>query len=193
MSLFLTDGKRLDRTNEDRGRWGRNVGRNVALSENGDILAVAGRGVLRIYGRLGFNWVWSQLGQDITNLASNGTYSLSISDDGYTIAVGDSGYSQTTVWYWDSEADSWLIKGRNIINGVAGDRSGWSVSLTGDGHTVAVGAPHANIIGSNVGCVRVFSWNRSDPPQLNRTWIQVGNTIAGEYVMMSQVFRFAFR
>ena len=56
------------------------------------------------------------------------------------------------------------------IDGVnPGDRCGFSVSLSSDGTTLAVGSPHSN---GDSGHVRIFSRNGSE-------WTQKGETILG--------------
>ncbi|GAH51687.1 unnamed protein product, partial [marine sediment metagenome] len=57
------------------------------------------------------------------------------------------------------------------------DRSGWSVSLSADGQTVAIGAPYndgtTSYVNSSVGHVRIYRWTGS-------TWQQLGIDIDGE-------------
>lgn len=62
---------------------------------------------------------------------------------------------------------------RYIDGEAAGDWSGNSVSLSGDGSRVAIGAPYNDINGSESGHVRVFEWNGT-------AWIQLGTDIDGE-------------
>ena len=112
-------------------------------------------------------------------------YFVSISSDGNTVAIGspfhdgDSGHVR--VWRWKAAISSWLILGEAIDGVVAsdpkqmgyGDQSGDSVSLSGDGNTVAIAAPDNGDNGSNSGRVRVYRWN-------NTAWDQLGADILGE-------------
>jgi len=51
----------------------------------------------------------------------------------------------------------WLQLGGDIDGEALDDEFGWSVSLSSDGRTVAIGAPRNDVNGSNSGHVRVFS------------------------------------
>jgi hypothetical protein len=54
---------------------------------------------------------------------------------------------------------TWTQVGSDIDGEAANDYSGWSVSLSSDGSTVAVGVPQGSINGGNSGKVEVFSLN----------------------------------
>ena len=58
------------------------------------------------------------------------------------------------------------------IDGITDDNSGWSVSMSGDGTTMAVGAPGNNDNGVAAGQVKLFRWNGS-------TWKQMGQNLNG--------------
>ena len=49
--------------------------------------------------------------------------------------------------------------GADIDGEVENDLSGWSVSLSSDGTTVAIGAPYNDGNGNESGHVRIYSWN----------------------------------
>ena len=65
---------------------------------------------------------------------------MSLSDDGNTLAVGAYGFSssrgRTRVYKWDGSL--WGQIGVSIEGEASGDNSGKSVSLSGDGITLAV-------------------------------------------------------
>lgn len=63
--------------------------------------------------------------------------------------------------------------GQDIQGDQSGDRSGWSVSLSGNGNILAVGAPENDTNGTSSGQVKVYQ-------NQNGSWIQLGNTINGE-------------
>ena len=63
--------------------------------------------------------------------------------------------------------------GTDIDGKAAGDRSGWSVSLSADGTIVAIGAPFHDGSGNDAGHVRVYQ-------NIAGTWTQVGADIDGE-------------
>ncbi len=70
-------------------------------------------------------------------------------------------------------ADDWLQRGSDIDGEAAGDQSGFSVSLSSDGSTVAIGARFTDGNGTDSGQVRVFAWDGSN-------WVQRGSDIDGE-------------
>ena len=84
----------------------------------------------------------------------NATYMLEAHDGGGTLAtsnvVGISAFENSMPGYFKAS------------NTGAADEFGFSVSLSGDGHTMAVGAPYEN---GNAGAVYVFIYNGS-------TWVQ---------------------
>ncbi|KAH8048308.1 8-hydroxy-dADP phosphatase [Aureococcus anophagefferens] len=69
----------------------------------------------------------------------------------------------------------WVQRGDDIDGEAAGDLLGYSVSLSADGTTLAVGAWGNDGAGSNAGHARVFAWHSDD-----ETWVQRGDDIDGE-------------
>ena len=72
---------------------------------------------------------------------------------------GNGGNSGHVRVYRRTDADSklgWMQLGDDIDGEAAGDWSGWSVSLSADGMTVAVGSPFNGDNGDYSGNVRVF-------------------------------------
>jgi len=69
--------------------------------------------------------------------------------------------------------------GVDIDGEAASDRSGYSVSLSSDGKTIAIGALNNDGNGSNSGHVRVFQWNAGDASTPG-AWVQMGVGIDGE-------------
>jgi hypothetical protein len=161
-------------------------GQSVSLSSDGLLLAVGApqndgaagaanaAGSTRVFAWNGTAWV--QRGVDIDGEAAenqSGT-SVSLSDDGSRVAIGapfnagagaDSG--QLRVYGWNGSA--WTPLGADI-DGVAGDRLGRAVALSGDGNTVAGGARDNT---SSTGVVRVYSFDGT-------SWSTKGSAIAGE-------------
>jgi hypothetical protein len=87
------------------------------------------------------------LGQDIDGEAAgdNSGAAVSLSSDGNTIAIGGDGNDgngpssgHVRVYNWNGS--SWSQLGNDIDGEAADDQSGWSVSLSSDGNTVAIGA-----------------------------------------------------
>jgi hypothetical protein len=111
---------------------------------------------------------WAKRGSDIDGEAPHdySGYSVSLSSDGNTVAIGapyndgaGSNAGQLRVYDWNAVSVSWAKRGLDIDGEAAGDLSGYSVSLSSDGNTVAIGAPNNdNGSGSNAGHVRVYTW-----------------------------------
>ena len=120
---------------------------------------------------------WTQQGIDIDGeAAGDGSgYSVATSADGSTVAISapyNSAYAgQVRVYSWDGS--TWIQRGGDIDGEAAGDYSGFSVAMSADGSTVAIGAPYNASNGSNAGQVRVYRWSGS-------TWTQQGIDIDGE-------------
>ncbi|KAH8053105.1 hypothetical protein JL722_9771 [Aureococcus anophagefferens] len=168
-------------------------GISVSLSADGTALAVGavyndGAGSSAGHARV-FAWdsddeTWKQRGDDIDGEAADDRsgYSVSLSADGTTLAVGapyndgaGSSAGHARVFAWDPVDDTWIQRGDDIDGEAAGDESGWSVSLSADGATLAVGASGNDGAGSSAGHARVFAWDSDDD-----TWIQRGDDIDGE-------------
>jgi len=123
---------------------------------------------------------WSQVGTDIDGEATGdfSGNSISLSGDGLTVAIGgryndgsatDSGHVRVYTW----NNTNWIQLGQDIDGEAQDDHFGWSVSLSSDGYTVAVGAPFSDGNGASAGHVRVLSFNET-------SWNQVGQDIIGE-------------
>ena len=162
-------------------------GISVSLSGDGSILAIGGpfndvngsdSGHVRVYVWNGSSW--EQRGDDIDGEAAGdwSGFAVSLSDDGSTLAIGanrndgnvkNSGHVRVYVW----NGSSWEQRGNDIDGEAAGDESGFAVSLSDDGNTVAIGAPLNDGNVKNSGHVRVYDWNGS-------VWEQRGSDINGE-------------
>ena len=69
----------------------------------------------------------------------------------------------------------YAVIGADIDGEAADDWSGYSVSLSSDGTTVAIGAPYNDANGSDSGHVRIYAWNST-----TSAWEQQGADIDGE-------------
>ena len=168
-------------------------GRSVSLSGDGTTVAIgatgndgggSGSGHTRVYRVSG--GVWTQLGSDIDGEAAGDKSgsSVSLSDDGNRVAIGATSNSSAIntaghVRVFDWTGSAWVQAGADIDGESSNDQSGWAVSLSGDGNTLAVSAPYNDDGGANAGHVRIYSWNGSD-------WTQIGpdydGDAAGDYL-----------
>jgi hypothetical protein len=168
-----------------------NMGVSVSLSSNGNTLAVGAMyndgsitnaGHVRVYDLNGL--VWTRRGSDIDGegINDNSGVSVSLSSDGNTLAVGarynDGSFSNAGhVRVHDWNGSSWTKRGFDIDGEAEGDNSGWSVSLSSDGNTLAIGAQLNDGNGINAGHVRIYDWDTTFTP--NR-WRQRGQDINGK-------------
>jgi hypothetical protein len=165
-------------------------GYSVSLSANGYVVAIgavyndgnngASSGHVRVYAWTGTSWV--QRGADIDGEVSSDFSGCSVSlsaDDGSIVAIGainndsngtNSGHVR--VYAYNETSSSWVQRGAEINGEVAGDQSGFSVSLSANGLVLAIGA----LVNSSYrGHVRVYAWN-----SVSLTWIKRLNDIDGE-------------
>jgi len=104
-----------------------------------------------------------QLGADIDGEAADDySSSVSLSSDGTTVAIGaqgndGNGLASGHVRIYEYTSGSWSQLGSDIDGEAAGDNSGYSVSLSSDGTTVAIGAYANDGNGASAGHVRVYS------------------------------------
>ena len=166
---------------------GDQFGYSVALSDNGTILAVGAvrndaggsdAGHVRVFAWTGTDW--TQRGNDVLGSSPGDRFgnSVALSSDGSIVSCGgnqpggnppngnqpndDPGYVR--IYSWSGSA--WQQQGSTLMGFSSNDYFGESVSLSGDGSIIAVGADNGNY-------VVVFRNDGSD-------WVQIGQTIRGE-------------
>jgi len=163
-----------------------NFGHSIAISSDGNLLAVGAResdangvdsGQICV-----FEWsggAWTQLGADIPGEDRYDLFgsSVSLSSEAHRVAVGaifangaagQAGHAR--VYEWSGEA--WMQLGSDIDGDAFEDGLGASVSLSADGSRLAVGAPQLCI--NNVpGYVRTFQWSGSE-------WVPYGEKLEGD-------------
>ena len=163
-------------------------GISVSLSSDGSVVAIGAdynndngeaAGHVRLYAWDGRSW--EQRGTDINGEATGdgSGYSVSLSSDGGVVAIGAPGNDGNDVnaghvrlYSWNDRGD-WEQRGSDIDGEAAGDSSGYSVSLSSDGHVVAIGAPGNDANGNSSGHVRLYAWSDGN-------WLQRGSDIDGE-------------
>jgi beta-xylosidase len=112
---------------------------------------------------------WKQLGNDLDGEAAydESGRSVSLSSDGKTVAIGavlndgtnvlNSGHVR--VYTYSENNMSWKPLGNDLDGEAADDRSGYSVSLSSDGKTVAIGALYNDgTNGTDSGQVRLYQF-----------------------------------
>jgi hypothetical protein len=174
------------------------LGFNVALSGNGNILAAASRDYNEIlaYEFSGNSWI--QRGQDISSGSTYtdqvgwtaiGGYVLgwacALSLDGTTIVAGQGAMNNSTIYYtgrvniyrYNNTTRLWNNIG--TINGLYNRQYfGWHVSISSDGNTIAVGSRYSNGVSNppilyDSGSIIVYKYNGGT------SWTQIGQTIFG--------------
>ena len=157
---------------------GDNFGYSVALSDDGTILAVGAwandaggnnAGHVRVFAWVGTDW--TQRGNDVLGSSPGDRFgdSVSLSTDGSILACGahqgdNDGSGYVRVYHWSGSA--WQQQGSTLTGSSSPNHFGFSVSLSGDGSIIAVGARSGNY-------VLVFQNDRTD-------WVQIGQTIRGK-------------
>jgi hypothetical protein len=178
-------------------------GQSVDITANGTTIICSspvgdGPGYVRVFSLVGGNddldtATWDQIRQDIIGKANDDWFelSVSISEDGKTIAVGaifndgDNGVDLGHVRIYHLEEDGgrrWEQIGQDIDGEAANDWSGWSVSVSAYGMTVAIGYPdnYDNGDAWNVsGQMRVYQIDSQ-----GSSWERLGQVIYGNTRMI---------
>jgi len=158
------------------GNWS-----NVALSSYGNIVALSDSNqgsATKVYEDI--SGVWTQIGQ---NIPMRG-FAVSLSSFGNIVAIGDNmsnnvnGAVAGITRVYEFDMGIWKQKGQSIDGKSVGEQSGFSVSLSSNGNTLAIGAPYKAWQGdadNPSGTVRVYNYSN-----LSGTWNQVGADIDGQ-------------
>ena len=149
----------------------------VALSADGNTLAVGGS----ISDGTGATWVftrsgsaWSQQGPKLVGAGSSQTqsYAVALSADGNTLAMGElhDGNHNGATWVFTRSGSAWSQQGPKLVGtGAVGTANqGWSVALSADGNTLAVGGLQDNGTGATWVFVRSAT-----------LWSQQGSKLVG--------------
>ncbi len=165
----------------------------VSLSSDGSTVAIGAgyndgngtdSGHVRIYSYDSGSSTWTQMGSDIDGESAGdySGYSVSLSSDGSTVAIGagsndgnGNSSGHVRIYSYDSGSSTWTQMGSDIDGESSYDFSGYSVSLSSDGTTVAIGATSNDGNGTYSGHVRIYSYDSG-----SSTWTQMGSDIDGE-------------
>ena len=164
-------------------------GGSVSFSGDGNIIAIGAAsndgvngedsGHVRVYRNVNDQWI--QIGNDIDgeSIFDGFGSTVDISSDGNVISAsainndGVNGIDSGHVRVFRNVNDQWIQIGNDIDGEASGDNSGTSIVISGDGNSLAIGAPLNFGSGGVAGHVRVFR-------NVNDQWLQIGNDIDGE-------------
>eukprot|EP00980_Cylindrotheca_fusiformis_P000320 scaffold77_cov78-Cylindrotheca_fusiformis.AAC.1 len=148
-------------------------GNRVSMSGDGKYLASAPSrinysGIVRFFQKQESNGTWAEmidlrltndfLGLDVS-LSGNGKRVAigAYGDDGAANEAENSG--SVSVYERNGDGPAWSLMGEVIHGESKGDQSGFSVALSKDGNTLAIGAPYNDGNGQTSGHVRVYRWD----------------------------------
>ena len=123
---------------------------------------------------------YSKIGNDIDGISdSQSGTSVSLSNDGTILAIGapfhDNNKGYVRIYKWNET--EWIQLGYDIIGKSNNDEFGLSISISGDGLVVAVGAINNSENPYNRGSIRVYKWMEIET---ELKWTQLGDDINGE-------------
>ncbi len=164
-------------------------GYSVSLSADGQRIAIGAifnnggatnSGHARVYELLGSTW--TQLGGDIEGEAEDDRFgwSISLSSDGSRLVVGarlndSNGPGSGQAKVYELIGSTWTLIASIIAGEAGGDEAGYSVSLSGEGNRVGVGAPQNDDGGDFAGHARVFELTTFCPNSVVDTLLVVPN------------------
>jgi len=208
VKVFDFNGNKWEGAGIFSGRLGDKYGFSISLSGDGKMIAIGAIwtnvgskievGQVETYHFSEKN-TWISVGQKLTGVNDYDLFgrSISLSDDGSRMAISAvwtdvNGENSGSVYIYELREDTWTQIAEAIHGEAAGDEFGNTVSMSGDGSIVAIGAPYSGENGSESGSVRVFQYSserrtmqethakRNDESiQDKGEWIQVGKKILG--------------
>lgn len=138
------------------------------------------QGRVLVYQWNGAAWVAKGTPIDLPDVATVGGYedawfgyAVSLSDDGSQIAVGAPIAQRTAgkVYSFEWNGSAWVSRGTPLVGSQetpqggtrTGSYAGWSVSMSGDGQTIAYGEPMSDeIVGTRNGAAKIYKWASGD-------------------------------
>ena len=147
-------------------------GSSISLNEQGNIIAIGAKqndatvfgsnsGHVRVYENV--SGIWMQVGVDIDGSTSGELFGFSVNLNamGNRLIIGAksknaNGASSGQVTIYDNISGSWTQAFSEINGAAAGNEFGYSVGISGDGFTIASGAPQNDTNGGDSGQVRVY-------------------------------------
>eukprot|EP00977_Amphora_coffeiformis_P017310 scaffold5540_cov181-Amphora_coffeaeformis.AAC.13 len=161
------------------------AGSSVAYNHAGDIMAIGipghlqndvnQTGLVRVYKFDAATQAWYPFGSDIIGAGGFGA-SVALSSDGRTLAVGSprAKYRAGLAATFRFMDNKWATLGPSVISGThSEDSCGFSVDISSEGSTIAIGCP--GLLLDKHGYVMVYEYTRGN-------WTQRGSTIIGGVV-----------
>jgi hypothetical protein len=192
---------------EDKGR---EFGKRVAISGDGNVIAVAvgtrpkdtndnlTRKVqayqkIRVPGsRSGNVYSWQYMGMPVETLNFENSFNenMRFTFDGHRMVVsapygavdGDENLHHGYVLSYDFDGSDWQQVGSTIIGQEEGDHFGRGLAMSQDGSIIAVGAPNHK---HSAGRVSIFRWQKGDWHQMTAPLIPDGSCSFGTSLAMS--------
>jgi hypothetical protein len=178
-------------------------GDDIAISDDGRTIAIGAGGTIAfpggdnggigatwiyVYDATSFTYVFQQKLVGAGNIGnSQQGFSIALSSTGNLLAVGGEFDNSGIGAVWTFSRDSsgvWSQIGNKIIptNYLGSNpQLGYSVSISGDGTILAVGANNElNAAGWATGAARVYKWNGS-------SWVQMGEKIIGSDIIFNPI------
>ena len=164
------------------------LGRSLAISNNGEIIAIGEPGYdLNFfnndnYGRVNIyqyeDGSWQDIGQILGKSAHDWSgWSTAISSDGNVLAIG-SPWNDNTNLVDNGQArifkrgtnNNWIQMGQDLNGEGSYFKFGTSLSLSSDGHTIAISSPYSDVNGLRSGLVTTYRYNLDD-----KSWLKIGD------------------
>ena len=170
-SAWVQVGSDIDGSPNDRSGYA------ISLSSDGTHIAVGAhlsgnkKGYVKIFEYSGGSWI--QKGNTLEGSVANEEYgyAISISASGSIVAIGARGHENETgraqIYQWQNSA--WTQMGSDIEGMTEGDQNGSAITITANGHRVAISAIEFD---SEKGTVIIYDWSGAE-------WIKAGNQIIG--------------
>ena len=170
-------------------RWGE----AVSISGDGSVIAIGGReepgpfpskGQVKVYVNTGGAWAQRGGNLDGDSVLDYFGQSASVSSDGLRLVVGAPGYGshgsgnlsgRVYVYDWNGTAWSETVVDTGAAGGSGfsfGDGLGHTVTISGDGNTIAAASAYNDDAGTDFGKVTVYRYSSG-------TWSQLGSSING--------------
>eukprot|EP00797_Seminavis_robusta_P031967 Sro701_g189790.2 (229) ;mRNA; r:24008-24694 len=176
------DWEQIGQTLEGDGELEGNLGRRVAMSRDGSIVALAGwktksrgsdpqtpqtnAGVVKVFEYHGERGFWQPKGQEVWGDESQDKFghSIALTSDGSRLIVGAIqqrlfGHGYARVFDFVQETSRWTQRGEDLVGVERKDQFGYDVATAsgGNGILVAVSAAKGVVDGTDGGYVQVFN------------------------------------